>query len=150
MNWLSSCIHQNAFKPIFSLDAAKGLQYNPLGRTLEHEDPEKSFARICLEAGPGRPIPGVRARYPEDDMGKDSLPATLAPGPNRGQVQLIRGQHHFALRFVEPVFRILMLLLDDLTASFHFGVYCLRQPQCQLEGGYPHRAKQDIGRLPLD
>lgn len=42
-----------------------------------------------------------------------------------------------------------MVLLDDLTASFHFGVYCLRQPQRQVQRGYPHRAKQYIGRLPL-
>lgn len=42
-----------------------------------------------------------------------------------------------------------MLLLDDLPASFHFGVYRLRQPQGQLKRGYPHRAKQNIGRLLL-
>ena len=64
----SPCIRYDAFKPIFSLEAAKGLPYHPLGtirwQDIAHEALEKSFARILPEAGPS----GDSRRITERDL----------------------------------------------------------------------------------
>jgi hypothetical protein len=127
---VSSCIHAIAFKPIFSFGLPMGY------RTIACQEFDMSFRgnRLLTIAQGLLPLAilvlavvatdsGIRPRYPDNDMGKDSL-----PGRKRAQVEAAKQfrvfyQFQFSDKIKESGITFTHHAVDDVTKHMRMGHY---------------------------
>ena len=130
LDWLLSCIRVIDFKPIFSF----GLQMGYSTISCQEMDIRSKGNRLLTVAKRLLPIvilvlaavatdSGIHARYPEDDMGKDSLPGRKKAQREAAKQFGVFYQFQFSDKLKESGITFTHHAVDDVTKHMRMGHY---------------------------